>query len=461
MLAEQYGLRPFSLSPFGDQTFYFDLVLSVGEHVERVALPEDASESGLKKEIVAALKRAGPGSLKTIGLALGAEEPDPGFGGMPPMGGGPGFTSLRQVLEQTYRVESVDLDRALVPGSIDVLLVAGPKNLGAAAQFAIDQYLMRGGSVLVLGGAFSLGPNPFDGIAVAKGETGLEELLTHWGVEVEEEVVLDRQAGSFPIPVTRDLGGFTVREIQTLLYPAFVDIRGDGMDQANPALGGLPSLVMHWASPVKLTESGGAEKPQSWTLLHSSKESWTLQDYEAQPDFGRFPELGWSAEGSKGERGLAVARMGPFESFWKGKAPPPPAPGEGGDPAEARRNVIEKSPAQARLVVVGSSAFVADPIVELTRTISDSYLSNLQFVQNLADWSVEDVELLSIRSRGAYSRTLIPTDEPVRTFLEWSNYALALVAVAVLAWVSLGRRGKARPMELDPRPTPASPKEAA
>ena len=464
MLAETYGLRPFSLSPLGDETFYIDFVLQVGDHVERIALPDDPSEAGLKNEIVASLKRAGPGSLKTVGMALGGEPEEPQYPGMPPAGGGPGFSSLRQVLEQTYRVESVDLQTGAVPGDVDVLLVANPKDLGASEQFSIDQYLMRGGSVVVLGGPWTLGPNPFEGISVARGKTGLEDLLARWGVEYEDSIVLDKQAGSFPIPVSRDLGGFTVREIQTLVYPAFVDVRSDGMDTANPALSGLPSVVLHWASPVKLKDPpvDGAASPQAWNLLHSTEDSWTLSEFQAQPDFDRFPELGWSTEGEKRERSLAVARMGPFESFWKGKDPPPPPPGEDGAASqEARRNVVEKSPPQARLVVVGSSAFVSDPVVELTRTISDSYLSNLQLVVNLADWCMEDVELLGIRSRGSFARTLVPTEEPVRRFLEWSNYAFALCAVFVLAWLSLGRRSKTRPVDLDPRPAPSQTKEAA
>lgn len=455
-LAEQFGLRPFAVSPFSNESFYLDLVLSVGDHVERIAVPDDPSEANLKNEIVAALKRAGPGSLKTLGFAAPAADPMAQFGG--PMGGGGGgalsFQMLKQVLEQTYRVVDVDLDAGRVAGEVDVLLVLGPKTLSERARFSIDQHLMRGGSVVVLGGKQHLGPNPMQGLSVDPAATGLEELLSGWGIEVKDGVVLDERHAPFPIPVSRDLGGFTVQEIQTVPYPAFVDVRQDGMDAANPALGGLPSVVLQYSSPLAWKDGGEAAPtagPQRWTLLRSSEKSWVLDSFQAQPDYTAHPELGWALGTERKSQALALATMGPFVSGWKGKDAPAPAE-EAGAPAGGRQTVVEKSPSQARLIVVGSSAFVSDPMIELSRALSDASLMNLQLVQNLADWCIEDVELLRIRSRGTAARMLLPTTDTERQVLEFGNYGLSVVLVGGLALITLGRRRKVRPMELSPRP---------
>jgi ABC-2 type transport system permease protein len=110
---------------------------------------------------------------------------------------------------------------------------------------------------------------------------------------------------------------------------------------------------------------------------------------------------------------------------------------------------IEVSPDSSRLVVVGSAEFIDDIILDLSRNLSaDRYLYNLQLVQNAVDWSVEDNDLLSIRSRGTYARLLNDLDRGQQTFWEALNYGLMLVSLVVIGVVwHLRRRGE-QPMKL-------------
>ena len=77
-------------------------------------------------------------------------------------------------------------------------------------------------------------------------------------------------------------------------------------------------------------------------------------------------------------------------------------------------------------------------------------LLNLQFVQNMADWAVEDLDLLEIRSRGSQSRVLRPMGEGEQSFWELTNYAIALIALAIV-YVGV-RQNFQRPVVLPPRP---------
>ena len=74
-------------------------------------------------------------------------------------------------------------------------------------------------------------------------------------------------------------------------------------------------------------------------------------------------------------------------------------------------------------------------------------------MQNLVDWSLEDVELLRIRSRGSHARILEPTEAGERRALEWGNYAFAVFAVFGIGTATLGRRRRAAPIPLDPPAT--------
>ena len=85
--------------------------------------------------------------------------------------------------------------------------------------------------------------------------------------------------------------------------------------------------------------------------------------------------------------------------------------------------------------------------------MSDAWLNNMQLIANLVDWTLEDVDLLTIRSRGQQARILAPTETTTRKTFELVNYAFALLAVLGLGFFTRGQRRRVQPMKLDPPPT--------
>ena len=455
-LYERYGVQPLALSLFAREGFYLHLLLEVGDRHE-VMVPADATgDAEIERNLVAALKRTTPAALKTVGLVIGGDpEPQqPTMPGMPPQGGQLGYRALEHVLGETYDTRQVDLKQGSVPGDVDVLIVLNPQKTTAPEVFALDQFLMRGGSVIIAGGQFALQPPSMMGIQVTPADTGLDAMLATYGLAVDGELVLDERNAPFPTPVVRDLGGFKVRDMQLLDYAPFIDVRPQQMDEENPALSGLPGVVLHWASPVVVLEGEAAgETAESAvvysTLLRSSERAWSQTNFNATPDFEAHPDFGYPHGTTTETFPLAAAARGSLISHFKGRQPP-----RGGDPAGGGEmksmTVLESSPDSARLVVIGSGAFVSDPVLQLTQGVSDAAVVNLQLVQNLVDWCLEDVELLDIRTRGTYARTLRPEDEYNSHAWEWGNYLVALIAVIGIGVGTLGRRRRARPIPLDP-----------
>ena len=451
----QQGIKPLQASLFGGETFFLHMVLQIGDRVEQLLPSGENTEADLEEAIVASLKRGGPGALKTVGLAIGGVEPEPPqpqFPGQPPPPAPPGalpYRTLQQVLSETYAVEEVDLLTGQVPGNIDVLLVLDPRQLDDAGRWAFDQFLMRGGSAIVAAGGRVLDLSSMgSGLALMNVDTGLSDVLKHHGIQVGSDVVLDAQNATFPIPTTKNVGGFQMRQIQMLPYPAFPDVRADGMNREHPALAGLPGAVLHWSSPVELVDAEGdvaTTLPKREVLMSSSEESWTLANYNAQPDFDTWGELGWQVGPERTRWPLAVSATGPLTSYFDGKPAPQLTEALGG-------GLVANSPERTRLVVIGSASFVSDPAVEITRSVSDQWLNNVQLVANLIDWALEDVELLTIRSRGQQARVLAPTELATRKTFEAINYGIALLAVLGLGVFSRGRRRDARPIQLDPPP---------
>jgi ABC-2 type transport system permease protein len=352
-------------------------------------------------------------------------------------------------------VRDTDLKDGRVPGDIDVLLLAGPRDLDEKQRFAVDQYLMRGGAVVLLSGAYAMEAGGPGGLSVRQVKSGLEDTLAVWGVKHQGVLVLDPQNESFPIPVERNIMGMTVRELQLLAYPFFVDVRPDGMAEGSPIVAGLPSVTLQWSSPLELA---AGKQVTATALLRSSKGSWTQSSTNVQPSFDKHGEKGFAPEGEQKQRVLAATLVGSFKSAFADKPSPlfnePPASQPASQPAGKKKQdpagrTIKASPPGARLAVVGSSEFVNDLVLSLSRqTGSERFVTNLQLVQNLMDWAVSDVDLLSIRSRGTYARTLKPMEEGSRRRWEGANYVIALLAVGLIAAVSWVRRRRVRPMEL-------------
>jgi len=452
-LAQVYGFRPIPLSLLSKESFYCHLVLAVGDELERIFPAADMSEAELRSEIEAALKRGASGFLKTVGLWTPPDETPEHPMMRPPVR--PSFRLLEEQLRENYNVKPVDLSSGRVPGDLDVLAVISPQGLSDRERYAVDQYLMRGGAVIVAGGAYALDPASLGrgGLAIRGVEGGLSDLLDHYGLSVIPEVVMDERNEPFPVPVVRQVGMFQVREIRQVNYPYFVDVRPDAMARNHPSLARLPALTLNWASPIRIDEEKNAGRELT-VLLKSSPSAWTQTDpASVQPDFRRFPGRGFETPDRYEQQVLAVSVRGVFESYFKDRPMPPDEAGdgeeEGGDETPELVSTVPQSVDSARLVVVGSGEFVDDLILGISRSGGqDRYLNNLQFFQNLVDWAVQDEDLLRIRSRGAQARLLSPTTDERRAFIEGVNYAAALALLVALSLYGVFSRRRERPLPL-------------
>jgi ABC-2 type transport system permease protein len=424
------------------------LLLSIGDDVQLIYPESTLSEADLRTELESALKRAAPGFLKTVGLWLPDLQPQQDYLGqmVPPISS---WNLLQQQLGQDYTLRQVDLSGGRVPGDIDALVVVAPQGMTEEERFAIDQYLMRGGSVVAAAGNFVLPTQQFPGgLYVEQVSAGLQELLTSYGVTVQESMVLDPQNEPFPVQVQRQVGGMQVVELQELSYPPFVDVRSDGMEEESVIVSSLPAVTMHWVSPLTVDEVKN-EGRQVDILLQSTEGAWLRSEIDMQPKPELYPEYGFVVEGEQQSWPLAVAIRGSFESFYADRASPFEAGDQVTGTVEGPVGTIKASPESARLVVIGSAEFIDDAILELSRSLSaDRYLNNLQFMQNAVDWSVEDEDLLTIRSRGTYARLLKPLEREEQSLWEGLNYALVLVALIVIGGVWTLRRRSEQPMPI-------------
>ncbi|MBS3783143.1 MAG: Gldg family protein [Anaerolineae bacterium] len=462
-LYEQYEIQPFATSLFSSESYYLHMVLQVGEEEQVIYPSGEMTEADIRSSIENALKRLSPGFLQVVGLWTPSTEPQQNMMGQmqQPISS---WQQVRESLAQEYEVRRIDLTNGQVPEEIDVMVLVGPQGMTDKERFAVDQYLMRGGAVIAAAGNYGIQVDPMQGgLGLKPLEGNLRDMLAHYGISVEQSLVMDPQNEPFPVQTTRDVGGTQVREIQAIDYPFFVDIRQDGMASDSPIVSSLPAVTLNWASPVVVDEGKNADR-EVMELLHSSSESWTRTDTNIQPDFNTYPQLGFTVGSERDQHTLAVSVQGSFESYFKDK-PSPFAEGESGEgeateetatptptPPPSSLSTIERSPETSRLVVIGSVEFLDDIVFDLSSSLTqDRYRNSLQFMKNCVAWTTEDLDLLSIRSRGTQTRVLAPLSEREQSFWEGTNYVVALLALVVIGIVWNSRRRNEEPMELLPR----------
>ena len=204
--------------------------------------------------------------------------------------------------------------------------------------------------------------------------------------------------------------------------------------------------------------------------MKSSGDSWTEKDPKVQPDFTAHPSSGFGRpekvdKADEGPHALAVAVTGSFPSAFadqeEGKKDEEKKPEDKKDDDKKEERLIKHSPPDARLVVVGSSSFVSDEMLEVSSQVGSDYVANnVELLQNMVDWAVADTDLLAIRSRGSHTR-ILEIEEGARGKWEWTNYGIMALALGLVVALTILRQKAQVPMPLDPRPAAVAAAPAA
>ena len=443
-IEQNLGFGPMATSLFSNDRFYFYLTLQKDNQVVQIPL-DDQSEEAFERNLDAGIKRFASGFTKKVALVVPQQDPQLAQYGLR----GATFGALQQFLGQELSIQNEDLSDGSVAGDADILLIASPKDLDESQLFAVDQFLMQGGTVIAATSPYAANFTP-QSLTLQNQNSGLQDWLTHHGLTLEQQVVMDPQNSAFPMPVTRTIGGLRFQDVRMVDYPYLIDVRGDGINSDSIITADIPSITMAWSSPITVDTEKNSERTIT-ELFRSSPLSWLSTSTDIMPRFDEGGLSPFTPEGDRASHLLGVISEGKFTSFFADKDSPllaaePPEVNLEDTEEEAQTDfavssVIKQSPESARIILLGSNDFLRDDVVGRAGAATGSQdLSALQFVANAVDWSLEDTGLLSIRARGHFNRTLPPMERNTQVFWEYLNYLLAAVALALIGIVQRLRK---------------------
>tara|TARA_R110002153_G_scaffold53487_3_gene149129 strand:+ start:6294 stop:8168 length:1875 start_codon:yes stop_codon:yes gene_type:complete len=388
--ADQFGLTAANIGAAGEAIYMGMAATNALDEQKVIAFFDPQKEGFLEYEIsklIYQLSEPEPVNVTLItDLAI--------KGGQNPMTGqvDPAWTFLTQ-LEQLYQVEQLDSETTSLPNNTDVLLLIHPKEYSDALLFAIDQYALTGGKILV----FLDAHNESDQMAMMAGpmpsgnSSNLEPLLSAWGVQFDsEKVLLDALAG---LDIRTQDGGVT-------RHFGFVGLTTDQLDREDVVTSNLE--VINGASFGVFSQREGAET--TWLPLVRSTLNSDLMDVSSYAMTQDPQELAKAYQSNNKTYVLATRLSGPSHSAFD-KAP------EGVEQSE-----ITTSTDNLNIVLVGDSDMLADRFwVQQSnffgQTIFTPFANNGDFITNAVENLGGSDALISIRSRGVFSRSFSKVDE--------------------------------------------------
>ena len=307
--------------------------------------------------------------------------------------------ALSQLLRQTNTVKTVATDAQVIEPDIQVLLVAQAQNLSDTTQYAIDQFVMRGGRLMVMVDPWS------EAMASTPSQTSqpptdtssdLKKLFDAWGIGFDKTKVVGDLTGAWRVRAGGD------ERVQAVNYVAWFNVR-DGLNHDDPATVDLSQVTV--ASSGFLTKAEGATI-EFTPLLTSSPRSGVLSvDQVKQPQPAKIL-ADFKQEG--GGRVIAARVRGVLKSAFTG----PPEPG----PDQKRPDNFPAHKAQtdgaANMVVIADSDLLADRFwVRIQEFFGQQtmtpFADNGPFVANLIGTMSGGDALIGLRSRGDTNRPFL------------------------------------------------------
>ena len=427
-ITDEWGFRPMVTGLDQEKPFFFYMTLADSHQV--VQLPTDDFDPGsFRTALDAGLKRFATGFTRTVALSVPKVNEQMASYNL----GGPTFNNLEEAISLDYSIRIEDLADGSVSPDADILAVVAPQRLDELSVFAIDQFLMRGGTVVVATSPYTT--ELADGeLRLQDWESGLQDWLEYQGLTVANSLVLDQQNSAFPAPVTRESGGYEFRDVELVNYPYFIDLRAQGLARKHPVTENLPQLTMAWASPITIKRKDGL---QLTTLLTSSPSSWLSNSMSIMPGAGTEGSLGEQKSGeSDGGYKLGVILQGRFDSYFSERPNPRDTDANRVPAGPGTTGLLQRSPEAARIVLYSSNDFMDDQVLKAQVMASGTqYLGAVELLLNSLDWALQDEELLKIRSRAHFNRTLPPLERRAQSIIEYLNYGLAILWLGLLALV--------------------------
>ena len=310
-------------------------------------------------------------------------------------------------LTQQYEVVDVAMDATELPRDMQLLVIVHPKSLSDPTLFAIDQFAMAGGRVLLFVDPLAEMERRPPGAMPTEPASDFS-LLSNWGMQLRADTVLADSAAAL------NVGGSNGQSVRHL---GILGLSAENFNSDDVSLASLESINVTTSGILDMV---GRPESRIDILIQSSENAMPMASTEFQSLTD--PEQLLKTFVPTGERytiaarisGKAVTAYPEGVDFETVPGADPEVEVEGQGQVESTRDTqlhqaVLTGTDKLNVIVVADTDILTDRLwVQVQnffgQTIASPWANNGDFVLNSVDNLLGGSELISIRSRGRFSR---------------------------------------------------------
>ena len=314
----------------------------------------------------------------------------------------------RRNIEDAYSISDIDLNQSITAlDEVDGIIIADPtKKFSDKDKFIIDQFLMRGGKVMLFYNPLNVNNDTIRRkgmVSSTRRGTEIEKLMFDYGIKINEDLVVDASYDPFQMPA-----------IPKGYVNWYYYIRAQGTD--HPVSSMVDPVKLPYASSLQFVENKNDVRPS--VILSTSPNSKSMGNsplltVAIEQTFGENPKFQDNPEDLNNRIMLGATIEGNFTSAFKNRIVEDYA-----ENPDAR--FLEKSENPGRLMVISNGTFLKNSYYdsifvaeegryrynpryprgnEIDELFAGTRIGNFDFFENCVDYMMGESTLLSIRSR--------------------------------------------------------------
>ncbi len=371
------------------------------------------------------------------------------------------ISTFSSLISKTYSLKPINLKDQSIPDSLNCLVIARPtEKFSDDELYQIDQALMKGTNLALFIDAFKeINPNNQQRFGLNRGpnyvpmDTGIEKLLSHYGIHIKKSYVLDENCHKQRLP--RNMGGG-----ERPIYFAPI-IKNKNINHDLNFIRSIKGLIAVKISPLELDkEKISKNNLKAVKVFSSSEKSWEIRkNINLNPMFLTPPP----SDEEKQRFPLAYIIEGEFPSYFAGKPiPEKKSPDENkntdtndkndntSEPAEKKTN-IDMSKIQSRGQTISKGKPAKIFLMASAEMLKDNVLDaegdspNDMLILNTMDALSHRENIAVMRSKVLSFNPLNDTGSLTKTFVKTFNIAglpVLLVFLGLIVWLRRHSRKK-------------------
>jgi ABC-type uncharacterized transport system involved in gliding motility auxiliary subunit len=399
--AKKYGLSGVDLS--NGEKFYMGLVITQEDRELNIPMMDPRREQFLEYDITQMLLQLSQKKDKKIGILSSIPVMGVAANRMQQMQGQrnqPKWFFIQE-LEKTFKIETIASAAQEIAADISILIVIHPKKLSENTLYAIDQFVLKGGELIVL-----VDPNArVDPTAAMMAQMGqmpqassdLEKLFKHWGVDYQASKIL----GDKEHPTRVNAGG----SVGVVSYTLWHSLNRDSFEQDLIATKELEDMLLIEPGGFMLQKSSPLKLQP---LIKSSTSTGLVENIMIR--FADPLKINNQVKPTGKSYILAGILSGKLTSAFSKRPAAPKSEGKGqpekiGQPKPHLSDGIKES----KILLITDVDFISDNYsVEQFNLLGQVYSQpkndNLTFMVNMVEFLGGAGEMMGIRSRGRFRR---------------------------------------------------------